>query len=388
MNTPINTAPPTVKVGRWTTAIGLIGIGVMILLQFNHVISFEALKYVWPVLLILLGLEVVLANVIHSEKRIRLGGGSVTILILLMLVSAAQVAIPNWSSIFNKGYVSKVQGSTEIAAGIKRVEIIVDKGNVNVHGSEKASLSYEGRFRLRNASSQEAADRIVKEDWKVNQSGDTLVLSLEPQHELSIHIGFNSLDDEYLNVELPKALEVEVHTKDYSITGDQLDSNVTAVTKNASIKLKNINGKASASTSNASITLNNVKGSVSATTSNSSVHLSDIGGAAQVKSSNGSLTLDRIAGTVTAKTSNSSIKGTSAIGGDWTCTSSNGSISLNVPKNTNAAVKAKTSNSSVKGDIPWSEESGDNKGAATLGDGSNKVELTTSNGSIKVNYGE
>ncbi|MWV46548.1 DUF4097 family beta strand repeat protein [Paenibacillus sp. HJL G12] len=369
MNTPINNTPPTVKVGRWTTAIGLIGIGVLVLLQFNHLISFESLKYVWPVLLILLGLEVVLANVLHSDKRVRLGGGSVTILILLMLVSAAQVAIPNWSTLFNQGYATAVQGSAEVGSSIKRVEILVDHGKVNVIGSDDAKVSYDGKFRFRDVASQEAADSKIKEKWKVTPSGDTLVLSFEDSADSFFHIGF-SPEDEYLNVDVPKALEVEVHTKNYSVKGEQLDAGFTAVT------------------SNSSITLENIKGSVSAKTSNSSVHLADIGGAAQVKSTNGSLTLDRIAGAVTAKTSNSSIKGTSAIGGDWTCTSTNGSISLNVPKNTSAVIKAKTSNSSIKGDIPWSEESGDNKAGATLGDGTHKVELTTSNSSIKVNYGE
>ncbi|MEI0739219.1 hypothetical protein VQ056_25845 [Paenibacillus sp. JTLBN-2024] len=38
------------------------------MLQFNNIISFEALKYVWPMLLILLGVEVVIANIVHSEE--------------------------------------------------------------------------------------------------------------------------------------------------------------------------------------------------------------------------------------------------------------------------------------------------------------------------------
>ncbi|WP_136607195.1 DUF4097 family beta strand repeat-containing protein [Paenibacillus dokdonensis] len=369
MNTPINNAPPTVKVGRWTTAIGLIGIGVMILLQFNHVLSFEMLKYVGPVLLILLGLEVVLANVIHSEKRIRLGGGSITILVLLLLVSAAQIVVPNWSSLFNQGYASTIQGSTEVGGSIKRVEIRVDHAKINVTGTDDAKLSYDGRFRFRDVSSQEAADSKTKEKFKINPSGDTLVIQLEDNPNSFFNIGY-SPDDEYFNVELPKALEVEVHTKDYSVKGEQLESGFTAVTTNSSI------------------TMENIKGSVSATTTNGSVHVTDIGGAAQIKSTNGSITLDQIAGVLTAKTTNGSIKGASTIGGDWTCSSTNGSIAFDIPQNTNAVIKAKTTNSSIKGDIPWSGESDDKKARASLGEGSHKVELSTTNGSIKVNYGE
>ncbi|MDR9853430.1 DUF4097 family beta strand repeat-containing protein [Paenibacillus sp. VCA1] len=367
MNPPVNQTPPPIKVGRWTSAIGLIGVGVIVLLQFNNIISSEALKYVWPMLLILLGVEVVIANIIHSERRVRLGGFSVTILILLLLVSTVQTVLPDLGGLFNRGYVGAVQGQTEVGSGIKRVEIKVDHGKVNVTGTEDAKLTYDGKFRFRDAKNQEDADRKAKERWKVSPSGDTLVLSLEDNPGVLFQIGFFP-DEEYVNVSVPKSLEVEVRTKNDSVIGKQLDAGFTAVTTNSSI------------------TLEQVKGNVSASTTNGAVRVADIGGSAQLKSTNGSLTIDRVAGEVTAKTTNGAIRGTSAIGGDWTCSSTNGSINLKVPENASAEIKAKTSNSSIGGSIAWAEDGGDNRKRAMIGDGSHHVELTTSNGSIKVNY--
>lgn len=368
MNPQVNQTPPPVKVGRWTSAIGLIGIGVIVLLQFNNIISFEALKYVWPMLLILLGVEVVIANIVHSERRVRLGGFSVTILILLLLVSTVQTVVPDVSSLFNRGYVSAIRGQEEIGSSIKRVEIMVDHGKINVTGTEDAKLTYDGKFRFRDAKHQEDADLKAKERWKVSSSGDTLVLSLEDNPEIWFNVGF--IPDDYLNVSVPKSLEVEVHTKNDSVTGKQMDAGFTAVTTNSSI------------------TLEEIKGSVSASTTNGAVRVKDIGGSAQAKSTNGSLTIERVAGAVTAKTTNGAIRGTSAIGGDWTLSSTNGSINLKVPENTSAEIKAKTTNSSIGGSVPWSENGGDNHKQAVIGDGSHQIVLSTSNGSIKVNYGE
>ncbi|MBE9916733.1 hypothetical protein G8C92_22200 [Paenibacillus donghaensis] len=387
MNTPDNHPQPTIKVGRWTSAIGLIGIGVIILLQFNHVLSFNSLKYVWPVLLILLGVEVVIANIIYSNRKVRLGGFSVTIMIILLLVSAAQTMIPNLGTLFNQGYVSSVHGATEIGSNIKRVEIVVDHGKVDVTGTDNAKVAYDGKFRFHDAYNQKDADRMIEERWKVNTEGDTLVLSLNDNSVSFINIGFG-IGEEYLNVEVPKTLEVEVHTKDNSIKGREIAAGFTAVTTNASITLEQIEGSAAATTTNASITLEQIKGNASATTTNGSVRASDVGGSAQLKSSNGSITVNQIAGGLTAKTTNGSIKGVSAIGGDWNCTTSNGSYSLNIPENTSAEIKARTTNSSIKGDIPWNLEDGDERGHAKIGDGTHKIELATTNGSIKVNYGD
>ncbi|MDR0266686.1 LiaI-LiaF-like domain-containing protein [Paenibacillus sp.] len=388
MNTPIKDAPRTIKVGRWTTAIGLIGIGVIVLLQLNHVLSFEVLKYIWPVLLILLGVEVVVANIIHSDKRVRLGGFSVTILILLLLVSTAQVMIPNLGTLFNKGYAGAIHGSTEIGSNVKRVEIVVDHGKVDVTGTDNAKVAYDGKFRFQDANTQKDADRMIEERWKVNTEGDTLVLSLNDDNNWFsfFNIEFDK-DEEYLNVQIPKPLEVEVHTKNDSIKGRETGAGFTAVTTNGSINLTQIEGIVSATTSNSSITLEQIKDNVSATTTNGTVRVTDVGGSAQLKTSNSAITVNNIAGGLTAKTTNGSIKGTSAIGGDWNCSSSNGSISLGIPKNTNAEIKAKTTNSSIKGNISWVQDD-DDKRSATIGDGTHKVELDTTNGSIKVNYGD
>jgi DUF4097 and DUF4098 domain-containing protein YvlB len=145
---------------------------------------------------------------------------------------------------------------------------------------------------------------------------------------------------------------------------------------NADTEIKSTNG---------SITVQNEHGNVKAITSNGSGTISNIEGSADIQSTNGSLILENISGIVSVKTTNGAIKGSSAIKGKWECWSTNGRITLSVPKDTNASIQAKTSNGSIGGDLQWQiGEKTERQGI--IGAGVNPVILKTSNGTINVNY--
>ncbi|WP_145139615.1 DUF4097 family beta strand repeat-containing protein [Paenibacillus sp. Y412MC10] len=367
MTAPLETRPPVRKIGKWTTAIGLIGLGVIIILQMNQFISFEVLKYVWPTLLILLGIEVVISNVVHANQRVRLGGGSVTILILLLIVSGAQAIYPNWTFLFNKGYLSAVQGSVPAQGEIKRVEVFLDSGKVNVTESQGSNIAYEGKVRVRTESSQANADKWTKQHWKSETSGDTLTLTLDKHQPDIVLIGGWAMPEDYFNLQVPESVEVEVHTKNSTIDASGLHAGLTAVTSNGTLNVKDIQGKVSAKTSNGRIVATNINGP------------------SELVTSNGTVTANQLGGPVYIRTSNGAVRGDSGIAGNWDVKTSNGSINLTVSEDASAKLTAKTSNSSIKGNIGWVDES-DSRATATLGDGQYTVGLATSNGSITVNH--
>jgi DUF4097 and DUF4098 domain-containing protein YvlB len=100
---------------------------------------------------------------------------------------------------------------------------------------------------------------------------------------------------------------------------------------------------------------------------------------------NGSLTLMNITGIVSTESSNGSIKGASMINGNWDIVTSNGKITLAIPKNSNASIEADTSNGKMGGDLDW-QKGENNHCTGTIGTGEHKVMLKSSNGSIDVNY--
>ena len=355
------------KIGSLTAAIGCIALGVIIgLVQYGE-LTYAALGYLWPALLIALGLEMLVRLLIRSEVKSRVSGWAVFLIILLMAASGGQSLLSGGTlgSLFNNMKLAPVKGTVEVESAIKAVRIDIPDGKVKVNGVSGSTLDYEGSLLVPGKSESDALS-AMKQKWKVTTEGDTLVLKLnEESNWLSgIHIGFYS-NNAYLNVSIPQNLVVEIDTSDGSIEAVELQAGLTANTSNGTMDLHDIAGDVKAHSSNGSLTVKNIQGK------------------AELVSSNGGITLDHIEGAITAKSSNGKITVNSDIKGDWKCTSSNGKVHITVPSGVNARITADTSNGSLKGNVEW-ERDGDNHGTATLGDGSHLVTLSTSNGSVTV----
>ncbi|CAM2928573.1 DUF4097 domain-containing protein [Paenibacillus sediminis] len=358
------------KIGIWTTAIGLIAVGVIIILHISSIVSIDALKYLWPLLLILFGIEVVAAQFRSSEQKVRFSGWGAVLLIVLLLFSIAQSAVPGLSgSLFSPKYMSAVNGTVDIDNSIKHVEVQIPEGKITVTGTDSSTLNYDGKMKSA-AKSQSEADQFVQSKWKVQKSGDTLQIIYD-QSELINIFSLSFLDQSkqpYLNIQLPNRLMTDVNTSNGSVTASLLNADITMTTSNGSVKADHIKGNVTAKSSNGSITVGQIEGS------------------ADVNTSNGSVTLDDITGTVTARSSNGAIRGDSPVLSSWSCRTSNGSINLTIPADTNGTFTADTSNGSIKGDVQWNKNDDNDHGTAVLGNGANKVTLNTSNGSINVNF--
>ncbi len=147
------------------------------------------------------------------------------------------------------------------------------------------------------------------------------------------------------------------------------------VTSNASIRVEAITGNSRVKTSNGSIRVWGVDGSLEATTSNASIEVGQFTGAADLRTSNGRIKADGVRGGFDARTSNASIDASVAElepGRPLTLESSNGSISLTLDTWKSNDIKARTSNASVNVRLP-------DKGAADL-------YLNTSNGNISTDF--
>ncbi|MDQ0195118.1 DUF4097 family beta strand repeat-containing protein [Paenibacillus wynnii] len=359
------------KIGSLTAAIGCIALGVIIgLVQYGE-LTYAALGYLWPVLLIALGLEMLGRLMIRSEVKSRVSGWAILLIILLIGASAGQSALSggSFNTLFGNMKLTPLNGAIEVKSEIKAVKISIPNGKVKINGVTGSLLDYEGSLLVPGDSESEALSALEKK-WLVTTEGDTLVLKLDEKTEWFnlIQFGFNSKNP-YLNVNIPQNLAVEIDTSDGSIEAMELESGLIAETSNGTMDLHDIVGDVQAHSSNGSLTAKNIQGKV------------------ELVSSNGAISLDHIEGSLTAKSSNGKIMINSDITGDWKCTSSNGKIQLDLPSGVNATITGDTSNGSLKGNVPWDRD-GDNHGTAALGDGSHKVDLSTSNGSVTVDVME
>ncbi|WP_238655047.1 DUF4097 family beta strand repeat-containing protein [Paenibacillus piscarius] len=355
------------KVGSFTAAIGCIVVGVLVVLAQYNLITYDALGYIWPALLILFGLEMLLRLFIKSDAKSKVSGWAIVLIIVLIAASGAQTVLAggSLSSILGNRMLVPVSGKVEVQQDIKKVRIDLPQGKVKLEGVQGSTLEYEGKLELPGNTDSEGASALERR-WKVTTEGDTLVMELEGEGNWlsNIQFGFNS-NSPYLNVSIPQKLAAQVVTSDGSIEAGGLAGGMDVRTSNGTMDLHDISGGVKARTSNGTVNVQNVQGEV------------------DVVSSNGAITLGNIDGALTAKSSNGKVTAKSAITGDWELKSSNGKIDLEVPVATDAKIKADTSSGSLKGNVAW-DGNDDNHGTAVLGKGTHEVNLSTSNGSITV----
>lgn len=182
-------------------------------------------------------------------------------------------------------------------------------------------------------------------------------------------------------------------------------------TSNSSIHVRDVGNAAHLKSSNGSIRAENIAGDVEAHTSNSSIELDTVHGNAQLKSSNGRIQAENVGGECNAETSNSSIKvrldnapalpihlvsSNGAIEltmdrapkSDIRASTRNSSITLRLPASTSARLTADTSNSSISSDFVLRSDGDRDHNRkhvdGTIGSGGPRVELTSSNGRIRI----
>ncbi|MCL6625887.1 DUF4097 family beta strand repeat-containing protein [Alicyclobacillus shizuokensis] len=341
----------TVKIGILTSAFTFIAIGVVIVLHISGLVSYEVFKYLWPILLVAFGVELVWGYLTNREQRVQVSGWSLVLIVLVMLLGIGQSV--RASGFIGKHigvrYVEPVNGHVSVGNGIKRVQIEVENARVTVTGATGSEVTYDGELDV-GAFSPRDAERKIHAQWSVHQVGDVLEMRLNTRPSLGFMGGFAG-PHPYLNVQVPKTLSTEV------------------VTSNGSVQVAQMNSSSTVHTSNGVVGLTDVRGDVT------------------VGTSNGTVTLKNIAGRVDVHTTNGRIRGTSEIGGDWTCSTTNGAIELSVPSDTNATVHAQTTNGSIGGGVHWTFASRQH-GRVNLGSGDHEVYLSTTNGSVKVDRRE
>jgi hypothetical protein len=158
-------------------------------------------------------------------------------------------------------------------------------------------------------------------------------------------------------------------------------------TSNGSLRVKDVSGDARLKTSNGSLKISNVAGDVDGGTSNGSVELDNINGKCTVKTSNSRVKAQRVRGAFDATTSNGSVDVAldELRPGGVRISSSNAGITLRLAPAVNARLMARTSNASIVTDFDVAGQGSDkHRLEGTIGAGGPVLDLSTSNGSIRL----
>ena len=181
-------------------------------------------------------------------------------------------------------------------------------------------------------------------------------------------------------------------------------------TSNGAVRLEGLEGRGRFRTSNGPINLISYKGDIEAQTSNGRIDLDRFSGSAVLNTSNGPIEARGVKGFLEATTSNGPIDVETAeldpsrpvrletsngpitvmlgagSGPDVRARTSNGNIAVRLPNGAGARVRAHTSNSTITTDVPLNNVTNMSKTHmdGTIGSGGPMLELTTSNGHIRL----
>lgn len=161
---------------------------------------------------------------------------------------------------------------------------------------------------------------------------------------------------------------------------------------NGSLRLESLAGPARLRTTNGSVKLNAIDGVVKAETTNGSITADDLRGGIEAESTNGSVRINLAsvmdAGAIRLETTNGAIELTAAklAGNPIHCDTTNGSITLRLPTDVKAQVKGRTSNSRIHSDFDIAGEFDSKRRSVdgTINGGGPLIELSTSNGAIRI----
>lgn len=160
------------------------------------------------------------------------------------------------------------------------------------------------------------------------------------------------------------------------------------VTSNGHIRTEDGTGPARLRTSNGGIRVENLRGDIEAQTSNGTVELVGVDGNSFLHTSNGRIHGQRLGGGVDATTSNGSVdlELPGKLLENVKARTSNGGITVRLPESAGARLIAQTSNSSVTTDfdVRMSGEFNKHHLEGVIGNGGPLIDLSTSNGSIRI----
>jgi DUF4097 and DUF4098 domain-containing protein YvlB len=262
-----------------------------------------------------------------------------------------------------------------------RVDAESFNGGIEIEGWDRNEIEVSG---VKSASTQTALDAIRIDIHNTPESVEIRVVRPSGQQ--------GSMGARF-TIHVPRGAELDRIT-----------------TSNGPVKVTDVSRARHLKTSNGGINIKGVQGDVDARTSNGPIDAESVSGGLVLKSSNGHIHAGRIDGPLEAETANSGIVArlSSSPAAPIKLQTSNGSIDLtmekpplndiraetrnnsitvHLPSDTSAKVSADTSNSSIDTDFDVIGDKDRRHLRGTIGSGGHAIELSTSNGRIRISKG-
>ena len=210
------------RVGTLSMGLLLVLTGVGLLLgQFNKLAVVDLSLKWWPLLFILLGIEVLLQNQFKKDENSKIKYDIFSIIIILLIVMTGlglqtfnQLGLVELARTEISSHSFAVQGSAEIPleAGIEKIVLATGGNPVNIHTSQGNSIIANSNLQIRaqtNLEAQETAGQY--KGFSEQRVANTLYIELHPNHGSSPVMGCT-----YALI-IPEHVSVEIDSDDSSL---------------------------------------------------------------------------------------------------------------------------------------------------------------------------
>lgn len=358
------------RFGRYTAALAMTAVGVLLLLDHEGTVDAMAvLRVWWPVLLVAFGVELLIVQGFFRKEgtRVRPAIGAMfgaAVLCGFMLVATQGNEfrlswLQKWTDGASWGLFDSASAAFSIDKGVytlpvsdrnKGVVISTFNGRVQLRQGPVQDIEVKTMLYV-NADNKNKADEVARQSSVQLRDGERREIIAVAQ---SYGVGKLRKPRMDLTVTFPVGQVPPVEV----IVGNG-DIDVHQMTGSGTITLDLKNGH---------ITGDQIGGSVRAKILNGDIKLAQLSGMTTVETINGDIGLQDVRLGVSAKTVNGDIEVRSpVIGGAWNVSSTMGDLKLAWPDGTGVKVKATTGFGDIQSEWPLNAGKGETSG--TLGDG-------------------
>ncbi|KPV59709.1 hypothetical protein QJ48_09425 [Paenibacillus sp. A3] len=353
------------KVGRYTSALALLLIGALILLDRTMETEYLHLAIGWwPVVLVAFGAELLAFKFHRREKRGRLnldfGGMLLTVLVL-------------WGLSFFAPASSSVSSSTtgyRIAGGISTValseqtdSLVIDNpaGNVVVKPGPVDKIQIDASLWAETpAASHDFKISSKEKDGKITVTTRGGLFGLSNKNKPFIHL--------LVTVPEQRKLDMQLKLKSGDVEARRLPirKQLTVETSNGKVTVSDIAANVLVRTTDTQVQADHIQGDTEMHVSGGSIRLSEAGGKVSVVASNGPVMISG-----------------SSVGGDWNVDSKQGDITVEVPAQGDFRIDGSSPKGRVIAGLPMNVTA--NAATGTVGSGAHLIRLHAANGNIAIN---
>jgi hypothetical protein len=368
-----------IRIGRYTAALAMTGIGILLLLDHGGAVDAMAILRVWwPVALVAFGVELLIVQgVLRKEgTRVRLAFGA--------MFGAAVLS----------GFMLVATQGSELR--LSSLQQWTDGVSWGLYDSEHAKHSFDKGIQVVPLLSPDDTVAITDMNGQV-------ILKKGPVKDIEVHTSvYVDMSDpmnaatiarqSYVEIKGGKRTEIVAHGEPYgmgkmrkprlnltiTIPEGRLPSSVEVGVGNGSIRVEQLPESKDLvlDVKNGDISGEGIGGSLRAKVLNGDVKLSRLDGSATVETVNGDIELLEVRKAISAKTVNGDIQLRSpVVGGAWSLSSTLGDITIAWPEDAGVKVKAATGFGDVHSD--WPLDGGQREVSGTLGDGTWTITANT-----------